>query len=60
MFSPFAHAARPALVNGAIGAVTVIEGRPLAVMGVTVADGRITGMYILADPQRLARLDLPA
>ncbi|MEV5884673.1 sigma-70 family RNA polymerase sigma factor [Streptomyces sp. NPDC052020] len=60
MFSPFAHAARPALVNGAIGAVTVIEGRPLAVMGVTIADGRITGMYILADPQRLARLDLPA
>ncbi|CQR60050.1 sigma-70 family RNA polymerase sigma factor [Streptomyces leeuwenhoekii] len=60
MFSPFAHAARPALVNGAIGAVTVIEGRPLAVMGVTVADGRITGMYILADPRRLARLDLPA
>ena len=28
-------------------------------MGVTVADGRIIEMYILADPERLAALDLP-
>jgi RNA polymerase sigma-70 factor (ECF subfamily) len=27
-------------------------------MAVTVADGRITGLYILADPERLDRLDL--
>lgn len=27
-------------------------------MGVTVTDGRIAGMYILSDPERLARLDL--
>jgi RNA polymerase sigma-70 factor (ECF subfamily) len=27
-------------------------------MGVTVADGRITEVYILSDPDRLGRLDL--
>ncbi|MER5911287.1 RNA polymerase sigma factor SigJ [Streptomyces sp. NPDC001982] len=55
-FRQFAGFARLALVNGALGAVTAQEGAPLAVMSVTIADGRITGMYILADPDRLARL----
>lgn len=58
MFRQFADSSRLALVNGAIGVVTAPGGLPLAVMGVTVADGRITGMYILSDPERLARLDL--
>ncbi|MFG2958077.1 RNA polymerase sigma factor SigJ [Streptomyces sp. NPDC048291] len=56
-FRQFADAARLALVNGTVGMVTAPEGRPLSVMAVTVADGRITGMYILADPERLGRLD---
>ncbi|MEU6576755.1 RNA polymerase sigma factor SigJ [Streptomyces sp. NPDC046805] len=58
-FRQFAKFVRFALVNGALGAVTAPEGRPLSVMAVTVADGRITGMYILADTERLSRLDLP-
>lgn len=47
------------LVNGTVGVLNAPEGRPVSVMGVTVADGRITEMYILADAERLAGLDLP-
>ncbi|MET8448114.1 RNA polymerase sigma factor SigJ [Streptomyces sp. NPDC005209] len=60
MFAQFAGSARLVLVNGSIGLVTAPDDRPLSVTAVTVADGRITGMYILADPERLARLELPA
>ncbi|MER6221877.1 RNA polymerase sigma factor SigJ [Streptomyces sp900105755] len=55
-FRQFAEAAHLALVNGTVGMVTAPGGRPLSVMAVTVADGRITEMYILADPERLDRL----
>ena len=49
---------RPALVNGAAGAVVVAGGRALSVMGFTVADGRIVAIDVLSDPDRLAELDL--
>jgi RNA polymerase sigma-70 factor, ECF subfamily len=51
---------RPALVNGSIGLVTAPGGVVRAVMGLTIADGRIVEIDILADPDRLARLDLAA
>ncbi|MCT9104751.1 RNA polymerase sigma factor SigJ [Streptomyces mirabilis] len=57
MFRQFAEFSRLALVNGAIGVVTAPEGRPLSVMGVTITDGRIVEMYILADPARLSDLE---
>ncbi len=57
-FSRFAPFARPALVNGAAGLVTVREGQPLSVMGFTVAGGKIAEINVLADPERLQRLDL--
>ncbi|MFJ8196579.1 sigma-70 family RNA polymerase sigma factor [Streptomyces sp. NPDC096152] len=57
-FAPYARAVRLVLVNGTVGMATAPEGRPLSVMGVTVADGRITHMYVLADPERLEHLDL--
>lgn len=57
-FSRFAPFARPALVNGAAGLVTVREGQPLSVMGFTVVQGRIAEIDVLADPERLRRLDL--
>ncbi|MZE71339.1 RNA polymerase subunit sigma-70, partial [Streptomyces sp. SID5789] len=59
-FRHLAGAARLVLVNGAVGTVAVTEGRPRSVTYVTVADGLITGLYILSDPERLARLDLSA
>ncbi|MEH0829016.1 MULTISPECIES: hypothetical protein [unclassified Micromonospora] len=51
---------RPALVNGAAGAVVVAQGRPLSVLGFTVADGRIVAVDVLSDADRLRRLDLAA
>jgi RNA polymerase sigma factor (sigma-70 family) len=50
----------PALVNGAAGVVVTSNGRPYSVMAFTVAGGRIVAVDVLADPDRLARLDLPA
>src|SRR5918993_3994177 len=59
-FSQFAPFARPALVNGAAGLVTAPGGRPLSVMGFTVRRGKVVEIDLLADPERLGRLDLPA
>ncbi len=51
----------PVLVNGAAGVVvTGARGRPFAVMAFTVVDGKIAAINALADPDRLARLDLSA
>lgn len=48
--------ARPALVNGAAGVVVVANGRPLSIMGFTVAGGRIVAIDVLADAERLHQL----
>ena len=49
---------RPALVNGAVGTVTLRDGRPFSIAGFTVRDRRIVEMDVLADPERLSQLDL--
>jgi RNA polymerase sigma factor (sigma-70 family) len=49
---------RPALVNGAPGAVGMREGEPFSVGAMTVRGGKIVAIDILADPERLSRLDL--
>lgn len=59
MFARFAQSAELVLVNGSVGVVNAPEGRVRSVMGVTIADGRVTAMHILADPQRLERLETP-
>jgi RNA polymerase sigma-70 factor (ECF subfamily) len=46
----------PALVNGAAGAVVTMGGRPFAVMGFTVVDGRIVEIDIIGDPDRVGRI----
>jgi len=47
------------LVNGGPGFVARSpDGRPLSVVGITVAGGRIVELDILADPKRLRRLNL--
>jgi RNA polymerase sigma-70 factor (ECF subfamily) len=50
--------ARPALINGAAGWVSVLGGELYAIAALTVQNGRVTTMDILLDPARLARLDL--
>jgi RNA polymerase sigma factor (sigma-70 family) len=52
--------ARPALVNGAAGWISLLDGAVYAVAALTLRNGRITTMDILLDPERLARLDLTA
>ncbi|MBV9918445.1 MAG: sigma-70 family RNA polymerase sigma factor [Solirubrobacterales bacterium] len=49
---------RPALVNGAAGAVVAPQDRVFSVMAFTVTNGKITRINALLDPQRLAELDL--
>ena len=49
---------RPAVVNGAAGAVVAPRGRVMSVMAFTVTNGRIVQIDALLDPERLARLDL--
>lgn len=49
---------RPALVNGAAGAVVAPHGRVFSVMAFTVTNGKIVQIDALLDPERLAQLDL--
>lgn len=60
MFRSAAREARIVLINGALGLVTVQDGAAYSVMSFTVRNGRIAQLDILADPARLARLDLSA
>ncbi|MFF0312614.1 sigma-70 family RNA polymerase sigma factor [Streptosporangium sp. NPDC004379] len=51
---------RAVLVNGLPGFVSWFEdGTPLSVMAFTVVDGRIADIAVVADPARLASMDLP-
>jgi RNA polymerase sigma-70 factor (ECF subfamily) len=54
--TPLAPLARPAVVNGAAGAVVNIGGRPFAVISFTVRQGRIATIDVVADPRKLAGL----
>jgi len=57
-FSGRARAARPALIDGAAGAVWPQGGRPRIVFGFTIEGGKIVAIDLLADPARLGELDL--
>jgi RNA polymerase sigma factor (sigma-70 family) len=52
---PGAHL-HPALVNGTAGVVITVKGRPFAVLGFTVTDGRIVEIDAIADPDRVRRI----
>ena len=56
-FARLAPFVRPALVNGAAGAVVAPHGRLFSVMGFTVAGGKIVEIDALVDPERLRRID---
>src|SRR6478672_1397254 len=57
-FSGRARVAHPALVNGTVGAVWAPGGRPRVVFGFTIVAGKIVAIDLLADPERLRRLDV--
>jgi RNA polymerase sigma factor (sigma-70 family) len=56
LFSRLAHSAMPAVVNGAVGVLAVVDGRLVSVTGLTISGGKIVEMDILADPNRLRQL----
>jgi RNA polymerase sigma-70 factor (ECF subfamily) len=57
-FSRLGLIRRPALVNGAAGLVCTLDGKLFSVMAFTVRGGKIVEINVLADPERLAQLDL--
>src|SRR5712691_8781431 len=60
-FSKLGLSNQVVLVNGNIGVVSRLpDGRVLSVIGFTIAGGKVVEMDILADPDRLSRLDLSA
>lgn len=60
-FSRIGLSTQIVLVNGNVGLVSrLADGRVFSVIGLSVADGRIVTMDILADPERIGRLDLSA
>ena len=58
MFQRLGLEVRPALINGAVGAVSMRGGKPFSIGAVTVRNGKIVELDFFADPERLARLDL--
>jgi RNA polymerase sigma factor (sigma-70 family) len=52
--------ARAATINGTAGAVIFVANRATAIMAFLVRDGRIAAIDVLADPARIARIDLSA
>jgi RNA polymerase sigma-70 factor (ECF subfamily) len=46
------------LINGALGFITTLEGAPFSIGALTVRNGRIVELDFIADPERLAKLDL--
>jgi hypothetical protein len=57
-FAGRARVARPALVDGAVGAVWVQGGQPRVVFGFTITQGKILEINLVAEPDRLRQLDL--
>jgi len=58
MFANPTSQLRPVLVNGTAGVVVTLDGTPVAVMGFTVANGKVVAIDALGDPDRMARLEL--
>jgi RNA polymerase sigma-70 factor (ECF subfamily) len=57
-FSGRARGARPALIDGAPGAVWSVDGRPRVVFGFTIAAAKIVAIEMISDPTTLNELDL--
>jgi RNA polymerase sigma-70 factor, ECF subfamily len=57
-FKGRAQAARPALVDGAVGVAVMLQGQLRIVLGLTIAEGKIVAIDAIADPEHLGRLDV--
>jgi RNA polymerase sigma-70 factor, ECF subfamily len=57
-FRPRARFARLALVDGSVGLILAPRGRLSLALRLTVVNDKITGMDVVADPERLSQLTL--
>ena len=57
-FSGRAAAVRPALIDGAPGAVWTYRGETRVVFAFTITGGTITAIELIADPEHIARLEV--
>jgi RNA polymerase sigma factor (sigma-70 family) len=57
-FKGRAQAARPALIDGAVGIAVIFGGRLRIALNLTIADDRIAVIEAVADPERLRQFDL--
>jgi len=49
---------RPATVNGSAGLVNLVGGQPISVMSMDTEPGRIRGIYIVVNPDKLGRVEV--
>jgi RNA polymerase sigma-70 factor, ECF subfamily len=59
-FVPTNIVTRLASINGELGAISYHEGKPFSVITLDIADGRIRGVYIVSNPEKLAHVAAPA
>jgi RNA polymerase sigma factor (sigma-70 family) len=57
-YGQLAQRTQLALVNGAFGVVVAPRGRLVRALRFTIANGKITEIEVIADPERLGELDL--
>lgn len=50
---PSGFSARPARINGGPGVVGYVEGHPMSVVALDIADGRLRGVRIVVNPEKL-------
>lgn len=58
MFSGKARAARPALIDGVVGAVWAPGDVPRVALAMTIANGKIVAIDAIAEPERLGQVGL--
>jgi hypothetical protein len=56
--APASDTIETVLINGTPGHLRFRGGQPFSLLAFTIANGRIVGMDIIADAERLARLGL--
>jgi RNA polymerase sigma factor (sigma-70 family) len=58
--APASLVVREVTVNDGPGLLSSLNGKPVALLGFTIANGQIVVLDIIADPERLVRLDVTA
>ncbi|HTJ38268.1 MAG TPA: sigma-70 family RNA polymerase sigma factor [Dactylosporangium sp.] len=57
-FNGRAQGARPADIDGANGAVVIVDGRKLLTLTFTISGGRIVAIDVVADPDEIERMEI--